>query len=99
MTLNLQSCRRNWHPIRKPVERQSPPRGPLGVIDTEVWAVCRFCNRADKVFTYSTNDVGDSGRPQPQAHRRNFRAALSRWRKAKRAQEKADKSRLKGTPA
>lgn len=84
----LQSCKQNYHPLRKFVLEPSPPTGPQAAVYTELWAACRFCDRADKLFTFGVETEGEGRHRRHMATRRDFRAALARWRKAKRAEER-----------
>lgn len=95
----LQSCRQDYHPLRKFVLEPTPPTGPHGAVCTEVWACCRFCDRADKLFTYGIDTEGEGRHRRKPPTRRDYRAALARFRKAKRLERKASKASMKGTPA
>lgn len=92
----LQTCRQGWHPLRKFVLEPSPPRGPQAAVCTEVWAVCPFCSRADFLFTYSVDTEGEGRHRRRPPTRRDYRAALSRFRKAQTTERKA---KLKRSPA
>lgn len=89
----LQSCKQNWHPLRRFETLPTPPRGPQGAVAIEVWACCRWCDRADFLFTYGVETEGDGRHRRKPPTRRDFRAALARFRKAQRLQRKANPQR------
>ena len=99
-TMKLQSCAQDYHPLRKFVLEPTPPTGPHGAVHTELWAACRFCDRADKLFTFCVDIEGDGRHRRISPTRRDYRAALTRWRKAKRAEERLNrKAKHQRSPA